>query len=150
MTVGEVNAFARHFMCVLFSCVLSLTGVLCSEKDDEDNEEDIDTTPNTPAQSVPGTPADQSEDTPPPSPKSGQRKGPVYDKNKQRKVKEEGDDAEAARKARLRKPVDEKKEKRDKIFQEKRDVPSAPANRPTVQNLSFDDIAERLDRLQDW
>jgi hypothetical protein len=127
-------------------------------KDDEEIEEDIETTPNTPAQSVSGTPADQSEDTPPPSPKEGQKNGPAggYDKTKQRTVKE-GDDADEARKNRMRKQVEQKveqnKEEREKKNQEKRDVrPSiAPANR-TGQNehLSFDDIAERLDRLQDW
>ena len=101
-------------MCVLFSCVLSLTGVLCSQTDDEDIEEDIETTPNTPAQSVPGTPADQSEDTPPTTPTGGQRKGSAggYYKDKQRTVKE-GSDAQEARKNRLRKPVDEKNKERE-------------------------------------
>ena len=133
-----------------------------AEKEDEEIEEEIlgdsesaegiDTTPNTPAQSVPGTPGDQLEDTPPTTPKGGQKKAGGYDKNKQRTVKE-GDDAEEARKNRMCKPVDDKNKERDEKVKAIRDVrpSSAPANR-TGQNehLSFDDIAERLDRLQDW
>jgi hypothetical protein len=123
-------------------------------KDDEEIKEDIETTPSTPAQSVPGTPADQLEGTPPPSPKGGQKKGSAggSDENKQRTVKG-GNDAEDARKNRMRKPVDEKNKERDEKVKAIRDArpSSAPANR-TGQNehLSFDDIAERLDRLQDW